>query len=289
MSISPPAEDPREMIPNAELNRAPHMGRRTEDNLLFAHPGQAPASAPGAADAWRTLRITSEFVAGFDALAGIGPAVAIFGSARIASDHPMYELCRTVAYGLARAGFAVITGGGPGLMEAANRGATEAGGVSIGAAIELPREQAINGYVGLAMNFRYFFVRKTMFIKYSSAFIIFPGGFGTLDEFFEALTLIQTGKLDRFPVVLVGSDFWRGLLAWFADSLVPAGTIAPEDLDRFIISDDPEEILAAVLTCREDHAPEPDATSPEAQPHVSPDTDWATGTAFRRPSAKGQP
>ena len=293
MPASPPPDSPREPIPNAELNRSPHLGRPTEDRLLFTHPGRAPGKGvPMHDDAWRTLRITSEFVAGFDALADIGPAVAIFGSARISPDDPTYTLCRTVARRLAEAGFAVITGGGPGIMEAGNRGASEGGGLSIGAAIELPREQAINGYVGLAMNFRYFFVRQTMFVKYSEAFVIFPGGFGTLDEFFEALTLIQTGKLERFPVVLVGVAYWQGLVTWFRDSLLEGGMIAATDLDMFVVTDDPEEVLAAVLNCRATSSPAPGvdtrAWDAESQRYDAPGANWATGTAFR-PTVTGDP
>ncbi|HEY8447757.1 MAG TPA: TIGR00730 family Rossman fold protein [Thermomicrobiales bacterium] len=232
-------------IPNPTISRAAKTGRPTEDELLFCWGDEERrrAAAFTRSDPWRVLRITGEFVAGFDALAEIGPAVSVFGSARIDEDDPMYDAARAVGYGLANAGFAVITGGGPGIMEAANRGAYEAGGLSIGANIELPQEQGINRYVHLPLNFRYFFVRKTMFVKYAVGFVIFPGGYGTLDELFEALTLIQTGKLRSFPVVLFGSDYWRGLLNWLRERLVGEGKIEPDDLDLLTVTDDPDDAV----------------------------------------------
>src|SRR5436309_5439875 len=169
-------------------------------------------------DTWRTLRIMSEFVEGFDALAGASPAVSVFGSARIHEDDPSYAAAREVGAALARAGFAVITGGGPGVMEAANRGCKEAGGLSVGCNIELPHEQRLNDYVDLGVDFRYFFVRKVMFVKYAEGFIVFPGGYGTLDELFEALTLIQTGKVQHFPIALYGTPYWAGLIDWMKDT-----------------------------------------------------------------------
>jgi uncharacterized protein (TIGR00730 family) len=288
------APDHREMVPNEELNRTARLGRPTEDKMLFTGP-DAPAgqaAMPAQSDSWRVLRITSEFVAGFDALATVGQAATIFGSARVPESDPMYDLTRTVARKLVEHGFAVITGGGPGLMEAANRGAAEAGGLSIGAAIELPHEQAINGYVNLAMNFRYFFVRKTMFVKYSAGFIIFPGGYGTLDELFEALTLIQTGKLERFPVILVGRAYWSGLLQWIEATLLAEGKIARGDLDMLFVTDDPDEIVAAMLTCRsalpDDH-PGVNASGwdGETPARGGANTDWAAGTSFRRTPPPG--
>ena len=197
-------------------------------------------------DPWRTFRILSEFVEGFDALAGIGPAVTIFGSARVGEGNPAYEMARRIARRLAEHGFAVITGGGPGVMEAANRGCREGGGLSVGCNIELPHEQALNEYVDLGVEFRYFFVRKTMFVKYADAFVILPGGFGTLDELFEALTLIQTGKLRDFPVVLVGTEYWRGLLDWMRAVQLPAGAISEADIAMLRLADDPEEVVAIV-------------------------------------------
>jgi hypothetical protein len=197
-------------------------------------------------DPWRTFRILSEFVEGFDALAGIGRAVTIFGSARVGEGSPAYEMARRIARRLAEHGYAIITGGGPGVMEAANRGCREGGGLSIGCNIELPHEQQLNTYVDLGVEFRYFFVRKTMFVKYADAFVILPGGFGTLDELFEALTLIQTGKLRDFPVVLVGTEYWRGLLDWMRVTQLPAGAISETDLGMLRLADDPEEVVSII-------------------------------------------
>ena len=194
-------------------------------------------------DPWRVLRIQSEFVEGFDALAGIPPAVSVFGSARVGRDDPAYRAAVEVGGELARAGLAVITGAGPGIMEAANKGCREAGGLSIGCNIELPFEQAMNEYVDLGVDFRYFFVRKMMFVKYAEGFVVFPGGFGTLDELFEALTLIQTGKVHHFPVVLFGSAYWSGLVDWLREPVQAEGKLAPEDLQLFHISDDPTEVV----------------------------------------------
>jgi hypothetical protein len=219
--------------------------RPTEDEKLLA--GRAAARPDFLeTDTWRALRILSEFVEGFEALAEVGPAVAVFGSARVAESGPDYALAREIGGKLAKAGFAVITGGGPGVMEAANRGAHEAGGLSIGCNIELPHEQHLNPYVDLSIEFHYFFARKTMFVKYSDAFVILPGGFGTLDELFESLTLIQTGKIRHFPVVLVGHAYWDGLVAWMRDVQLPAGAISREDLDLLRVTDDPDEVVAAV-------------------------------------------
>src|SRR5947209_18507115 len=193
------------------------------------------------ADPWRVLRILSEFVEGFDALADLGPAVTVFGSARVHADDPLYAQGEAVGRALARRGFAVITGGGPGIMEAVNKGCKEAGGLSVGCNIELPHEQALNPYVDLGIEFRYFFVRKMMFVKYARGFVIFPGGFGTLDELFEALTLAQTGKIDHFPIVLFGHEYWKGLIRWLRDEALGSGAISAEDMDLVTITDDPEE------------------------------------------------
>src|SRR3954465_9010403 len=182
-------------------------------------------------DPWRVLRIQAEFVEGFGALAELGPAISVFGSARTARDDAEYALAERLGAALVQAGFAVITGGGPGAMEAANKGACEAGGVSVGLGIELPFEQGINAWVELGINFRYFFVRKTMFVKYSQGFVVLPGGFGTLDELFEALTLVQTKKVTRFPVVLMGTWYWQGLIDWLRDTMAAEGKIGPEDLN----------------------------------------------------------
>ncbi|MDO5699507.1 MAG: TIGR00730 family Rossman fold protein [Dermatophilus congolensis] len=197
-------------------------------------------------DPWRVMRIQAEFVEGFGSLAELGPAVSVFGSARLGEGTEAYELSRQVGAELVKAGFAVITGGGPGTMEGANRGAREADGTSVGLGIELPHEQGLNKYLDIAVNFRYFFVRKTMFVKYSEGFIVLPGGFGTLDELFEALTLVQTGKITRFPIVLLGSDYWGGLVDWIRDHLVAEATISPEDIDLIAVTDDPREAVRLI-------------------------------------------
>ena len=194
-------------------------------------------------DPWRVLRIQSEFVDGFDALADLGPAVSIFGSARVAEDSPFYRDAEQMGELIARRGIAVITGGGPGIMEAGNRGAALAGGTSVGLGIELPHEQGINDYVNLGMTFRYFFVRKTMFVKYSSGIIVCPGGFGTLDETFEILTLVQTHKVDKKPVVLFGSVYWQGLFDWLNGPVKENGMISGVDPQLVTITDDPEEAV----------------------------------------------
>jgi uncharacterized protein (TIGR00730 family) len=199
-------------------------------------------------DPWRALRILSEFVEGFDALAAVGPAVTIFGSARVKADTPDYELARDIARRLAEVGFAIITGGGPGIMEAANRGCREGGGLSIGCNIELPHEQGLNEYVDLGVEFKYFFARKTMFVKYADAFVILPGGFGTLDELFESLTLIQTGKIRDFPVVLVGTRYWQGMIDWMRSTQLPFGAITEADLGQVKLTDDPDEVCQIIRT-----------------------------------------
>lgn len=194
-------------------------------------------------DPWRVLRIQSEFVEGFEALSEVGPAISVFGSARTSPDDPLYGCAQRIGELLVDRGYAVITGGGPGMMEAANRGAWEAGGTSIGLGIELPHEQGLNQWVNLGVNFRYFFARKTMFVKYSQGFIVMPGGFGTMDELFESATLVQTGKIRSFPVVLVGIDYWSGLVDWIRSSMVDAGMISPGDVNLLRVVDDPEEAV----------------------------------------------
>ncbi|MFC4004247.1 TIGR00730 family Rossman fold protein [Prauserella oleivorans] len=198
-------------------------------------------------DPWRVLRIQAEFVEGFGALAEVPRAVTVFGSARTPRDHPEYQQGREIGAALANAGFAAITGGGPGSMEAVNRGCSEAGGLSIGLGIELPFEQGLNPWVDLGVNFRYFFARKTMFIKYSQAFICLPGGFGTLDELFEALTLVQTKKVTKFPVVLFGSEYWGGLYQWVRDTVLANGKIGEADADLLYVTDDVDEAVKVVL------------------------------------------
>ena len=235
-------------VPNPTLGIAARFGRPTEDELLFqrrAAPAPRDASFTHT-DPWRVMRIQGEFVAGFDALAEVPLAVTIFGSARIPEGNGYYEQARDVARRLSHASFPIITGGGPGIMEAANRGASEAGGLSIGANIELPFEQGFNPYVNLPLNFRYFFVRKTMFMKYSEGFIIFPGGFGTMDELFEALTLIQTGKVRNFPVILFGTAYWRGLIAWLRDTMQADNKISPGDVDLMYQTDDAAEAVEVI-------------------------------------------
>jgi hypothetical protein len=206
-------------------------------------------------DTWRVMRIMGEFIEGFDNLAPVGKGVTIFGSARTDPEDPQYGAAQEVARLLAVAGFAIITGAGPGIMEAANKGAKEGGGRSIGCNIELPFEQGSNPYVDTLINFRYFFVRKTMFIKYASAFIIFPGGFGTLDEAFEALTLIQTGKIYQFPVILFGRHYWAGLIRWLQSRVLGEGKISPGDLDLMLLTDDPQEAAHAVIQAWESQQP----------------------------------
>jgi uncharacterized protein (TIGR00730 family) len=198
-------------------------------------------------DPWRVLRIQSEFIDGFGTLAELGPAISFFGSARTPRDHPMYATAEHLAAKLTRAGLAVITGGGPGIMEAANKGAAEAGGVSVGLGIELPFEAGLNPYVNLGINFRYFFARKTMFVKYAQGFVVLPGGFGTLDELFEALTLVQTQKVTSFPVVLFDSGYWSGLVDWLRKVAVERGSISVTDLETFAVTDDVDEAVAMLL------------------------------------------
>jgi uncharacterized protein (TIGR00730 family) len=229
--------------PKAQAMLTAHA--RTEDERLLSLR-ERPAFLDS--DPWRSLRIMSEFVEGFDALAAVGKAVTIFGSARIHEDSPYYAQARELAGLLAKEGFAVITGGGPGIMEAANRGCHEAGGLSIGCNIELPHEQAVNTYVDLGVEFRYFFARKVMFVKYADGFAIFPGGYGTLDELFESLTLIQTGKIRHFPVVLIGTEYWAGLLDWLRKEAVGRGNIGPEDIELMKCTDDMDEACRWLTT-----------------------------------------
>ena len=202
-------------------------------------------------DPWRVFRIMGEFVGGFDTLARIGPAVTIFGSARTQPGDPLYESAVEAARLLGEAGLGIITGGGPGIMEAGNKGAQQAGANSVGLNIELPFEQNLNPYVDIAIDFRYFFVRKTMFVKYAEAFVIFPGGFGTMDELFESLTLVQTGKIRNFPIILFGSQHWKGLLDWMRSVMLAENRISPEDLDLFLVTDSPEETRDFIMKCIE--------------------------------------
>ncbi|WP_202879622.1 TIGR00730 family Rossman fold protein [Serinicoccus kebangsaanensis] len=221
--------------------------RATTDQRLLDDTG--PVSWMDS-DPWRVMRIQAEFVEGFGALAEVGPAVSVFGSARTPSDHPYYALGVRVGAALAEAGYAVITGGGPGTMEAANQGARSAGGTSVGLGIELPFETGLNSHVDLGINFRYFFVRKTMFVKYSEGFVVLPGGVGTLDELFEAVTLIQTGKVTNFPIVLVGRAYWAPMLDWLEQTLLAEGMISPGDLDLMRVTDDVQEVVRWVTSHR---------------------------------------
>ncbi|WZP00044.1 TIGR00730 family Rossman fold protein [Isosphaeraceae bacterium EP7] len=232
------------------------LPRETEDEQLLNRevPASPRPQVPELAafthsEPWRVLRIQSEFVHAINTLAEVGAGVAVFGSARMNEESPYYKAARELGGKLVDAGFAVITGGGPGLMEAANRGALEAGGLSIGCNIELPFEQDHNPYLSLSIDFRYFFVRKTMFVKFANGFVIFPGGFGTLDEMFEALTLVQTQKIRRFPIVLFGESYWRGLIDWVKNTLLEQGTISAEDLNLLIVTDSVDEARDILVDC----------------------------------------
>ena len=244
----------------SEYTRGPVKLRRgsipqatTDQHLLDARPHDGWTHT----DPWRVLRIQAEFVEAFDTLATLGPAVTVFGSARTETTNPEYSNAVELGGRLARAGFAVITGGGPGIMEAANKGACEADGVSVGLSIEVPCEQTSNKWVDVAIDFRYFFVRKTCFVKYSEAFIVYPGGFGTLDEMFEALTLIQTQKITSFPVVLVGTEYWGGLIDWLRNAAARSGKISDADWQYLHVTDDPSEAVQIVMDARLRHRPPP--------------------------------
>ena len=222
---------------------APRTPGTRDEELLGA---ESPLIESLESDAARIERVSAELAEGFVELGGLGPAVSVFGSARTPPDDPDYELARGIARLLGEAGYAVITGGGPGIMEAANRGAREAGARSVGLNIELPFEQRGNDYADVALEFHYFFTRKVMFVRYAVGFVVFPGGFGTLDELFEALTLIQTGKVVHFPVLLVGGDWWSGLVDWIRERLLATGKIAAADLDLLRVTDDPHEVVRVI-------------------------------------------
>jgi uncharacterized protein (TIGR00730 family) len=235
--------------PKSEIHIPPKPRAALEDRKLLDRPSRQETLQ---SDSWRVLRITSEFVAGFDHLADVYPAVSIFGSARTKLSDKYYHAAVRTAELIGKAGFAIITGGGPGIMEAANRGARKAGALSIGCNIELPFEQAINKFVDREMTFRYFFVRKMMFVKYSEAFITFPGGFGTLDELTDAITLIQTKKITSFPVILFGTDYWGGLIQWLRDKVLAAKNIDHEDIDSLHLVDEPEHVRDIVVAFHEE-------------------------------------
>jgi uncharacterized protein (TIGR00730 family) len=231
--------------PVSQARRRP-QGKPNEDRKLLRTAPYADTSFLDS-DAWRALRIMGEFVEGFDSLAELGPAISIFGSARVAQENEYAKAAEELAAKLAHHGITVITGGGPGVMEAANRGAAQAGGVSVGLGIELPHEQAVNEWCNLVLNFRYFFARKVMFVKYAQGFVIFPGGFGTLDELFESVTLVQTGKIDHFPVILFGKRYWAGLLDWLADEVAQKHMIATADLKLLRTTDDTDEAMEWIV------------------------------------------
>lgn len=235
--------------------RRARPGRRIEDQALLSWTEDDRARAADFThnDPWRVLRIMGEFVAGFDALAEIGPGVSVFGSARTEEDDPLYQQAQTLGRLIAEAGATVITGGGPGIMEATNRGAFEADGESVGAGIELPFEAGLNRYVNVGLEFRYFFVRKMMFVKYACGFVFFPGGFGTLDELFEVLTLIQTGRMDRIPVVLFGSEHWGPLSDWIEGTLKRDGRISDNDTSIYQICDDIDEVARIMVDAAKNH------------------------------------
>ena len=224
------------------------------------HPGLAPINdSTLTRESWKIFQIMAEFVEGFERLAGIKPSVSIFGSARTAEDDPLYQLTIDVARILSDAGFSVVSGGGPGIMEAANKGAFDGKSPSVGLNIQLPHEQSGNPYQDISLSFRHFFSRKVMFVKYAAAYVVMPGGFGTLDELAEILTLVQTHKTRRIPIILVDSQFWSGLIDWFKTTLVEAGTISPEDLDLFQVIDEPKQILEAIFQHYEHRGFEPSA------------------------------
>lgn len=240
--------EPETVAEAKQREEVPGYWHLTDDEVLLRSP--EPEDEYKTSDSWRVFRIMGEFVGGFDDLATITRGVSVFGSARTAETDEMYIAAQETARLLAQAGFEIITGGGPGIMEAANRGAFEAGKVSVGCNIELPFEQMANPYQTKSLSFKYFFVRKTMFIKYSNAYIIFPGGFGTMDELFEALTLIQTRKIRNFPVVLFGSQYWRGLLAWLTSTMLNEKNISPEDLGLIHLTDSPADAVNFIIrTC----------------------------------------
>jgi uncharacterized protein (TIGR00730 family) len=244
----------RDGIGGPDTRRRGQVQRSTTDERLLDRRG--PRNWVHT-DPWRVLRIQSEFVEGFGTLASIGRAVTVFGSARVARGSQEYEQAEDLAGRLAAEGWTVITGGGPGIMEAANKGACEAGGTSVGLGIELPFEQGLNQWVDIGINFRYFFARKTMFVKYSQGFVVFPGGFGTLDELFEALTLVQTGKVTSFPVILVGTQYWAGLVDWLRGTVEPGGKVAPTDIELLHLTDDLDEVVRVLQEAETEYESQP--------------------------------
>ena len=245
MSKDEKGKGPQQVIP------PPPISKETEDERFLQSTVdqlQQRGLFRGGTESWRVFRIMSEFVEGFDELSTLGPCVSVFGSARLTPADPVYDRCVQTVRLLGEAGYGIITGGGPGIMEAANRGAQEVGTPSVGCNIELPFEQAVNEFIDIGIDFRYFFVRKTMFVKYAQAFVIFPGGFGTLDELFEALTLIQTRKVKNFPVILFDTAYWAGMMDWIEGTLLGEGKISKEDFDLIYLTDSPEEVVAHVVS-----------------------------------------
>ena len=245
MSEDNEGQEPQQTIP------PPPASKETEDERFLQSAVdelQERGLFRGGKDSWRVFRIMGEFVEGFDELSTLGPCVSVFGSARLPTADPAYDRCVETVRLLAEAGYGIITGGGPGIMEAANRGAQEVGTPSVGCNIELPFEQGLNDFIDIGIDFRYFFVRKTMFVKYAQAFVIFPGGFGTLDELFEALTLIQTRKVKNFPVILFDTNYWAGMMDWLRGTMLREGKISEEDFDLIYVTDSPEEVVAHVVS-----------------------------------------
>ena len=245
MSEDNEGQEPQQTIP------PPPASKETEDERFLQSAVdelQERGLFRGGKDSWRVFRIMGEFVEGFDELSTLGPCVSVFGSARLTTADPAYDHCVETVRLLAEAGYGIITGGGPGIMEAANRGAQEVGTPSVGCNIELPFEQGLNEFIDIGIDFRYFFVRKTMFVKYAQAFVIFPGGFGTLDELFEALTLIQTRKVKNFPVILFDTNYWAGMMDWLRGTMLREGKISEEDFDLIYVTDSPEEVVAHVVS-----------------------------------------
>jgi len=237
-------QEPQQSIP------PPPASKETEDERFLQSAVdelQERGLFRGGKESWRVFRIMGEFVEGFDELSTLGPCVSVFGSARLTTADPVYDRCVETVRLLAEAGYGIITGGGPGIMEAANRGAQEVGTPSVGCNIELPFEQGLNDFIDIGIDFRYFFVRKTMFVKYAQAFVIFPGGFGTLDELFEALTLIQTRKVRNFPVILFDTNYWAGMMDWLRGTMLREGKISEEDFSLMCVTDSPEEVVAHVV------------------------------------------
>jgi uncharacterized protein (TIGR00730 family) len=245
--VSDLTEQPHEKYRGRTRLRGGELDTSTTDQRLLDSRGPTDWVHT---DPWRVLRIQSEFIEGFGSLAELGPAISVFGAARTTLDDPSYALGEEIGRKLVEAGFAVITGGGPGVMEAANKGARAARGHSVGLGIELPFESGLNEYVDLGLNFRYFFARKTMFIKYAQGFVVLPGGFGTFDELFEALTLVQTRKVTSFPIVLMGTSYWAGLVDWIRGTVLAEGKVSPNDLDMFTVTDDVDEAVALMVEAR---------------------------------------